>query len=203
MSESREYITIANNAESSTNIKGSIFVSRCVRVTTTTEAMAYIQSIRTQYQDATHNCWAYRISPSEYRFNDDGEPGGTAGQPIFQAILGLNLEQTCVVVTRYYGGVKLGTGGLARAYGGGATAVLKEAGTLIIKPKVCILVEVPFSEQNTLYHFLKSHPEITVISTDYTALGLELKLELYLSDHTKLIELLNNALRGLAEVITI
>jgi uncharacterized YigZ family protein len=203
LSESREYITIANSAESSVNIKGSEFISRCARVTNASEAMTYIQSVRAQHSDATHNCWAYRISPSEYRFNDDGEPSGTAGQPIFQAILGLDLEQTCVVVTRYYGGVKLGTGGLARAYGGGAAAVLKLAQTLIVKPKITLLIEVPFSEQNTLYHFLKSHPEITILSTDYTSSGLQLKLELYLFEHNKLIELLNNTLRGLVEIIII
>lgn len=194
MSE-REYLTVSKTAEVTTNIKGSIFISRCSRVTTVNEAMDYIKSIRTKHIDATHNCWAYRISPNEYRFNDDGEPSGTAGQPMFQALLGANLEQTCIVVTRYYGGTKLGAGGLARAYGGGAAAVLAAAETLLIKPMVTLLIEVPFSEQNSIFYFLQSHPEITT-TMDYTATGIQIKASFYLSDRTKIIELLTNSLRG-------
>ncbi len=76
--------------------------------------------------DATHNCWAYRIG-NEYRFNDDGEPGGTAGKPILQAIEGQQCDQVAVLVIRWFGGVKLGTGGLIRAYGGTAAQCLRLA----------------------------------------------------------------------------
>src|SRR5215467_2005904 len=114
--ETRNFLTIAQNAISRADIKGSEFISRCARVANAAEAMAFIESVRREHPDATHNCWAYRISPNEYRFSDDGEPGGTAGQPIQQAVAAMNLEEVCVVVTRYYGGVKLGAGGLARAY---------------------------------------------------------------------------------------
>ncbi len=199
MSEVREYFTVSKTAETSTNIKGSTFISHCTRVATVSEAMDYIKSTRIKYIDATHNCWAYRISPNEYRFNDDGEPSGTAGQPIFQALLGANLEQTCIVVTRYYGGTKLGAGGLARAYGGGASAVLKEANTLLVKPMVTLLIEVPFSEQNSLFYFLQSHPEIAT-TTDYTATGIQIKASFYLSDRNKIVELLTNSLRGRVQI---
>ncbi|MBI4850634.1 MAG: YigZ family protein [Acidobacteria bacterium] len=199
MSE-REFLTISRSAEVSTNIKGSIFISRCERVSSIDEAMNYIKSIRAKHLDATHNCWAYRISPSEYRFNDDGEPSGTAGQPMFQALLGANLEEVCIVVTRYYGGTKLGAGGLARAYGGGASAVLKEAETLLVKPKVTFLVEAPFSEQNSLFHFLQTHKELTT-SVDYTNTGIQVEVSLYLSDRDKIIESLTNSLRGRVQII--
>lgn len=199
MSE-REFLTINKNTETSTNIKGSIFISRCSRVSRVEEAMDYIKSIRAKHLDATHNCWAYRISSNEYRFNDDGEPSGTAGQPIFQALLGANLEEVCVVVTRYYGGIKLGAGGLARAYGGGASTVLKEAQTLLVKPKVTFLMEAPFSEQNSLFHFLQTHPEITS-SVSYTNTGIEVEASLYLSDRNKIVELLKNSLRGRVHII--
>src|ERR1044071_1145075 len=106
--EQREFLTVGEAAETHTTIKGSLFISRCTRALTAQAALAFVQSVRAQHPDATHNCWAYRIDTNEYRFNDDGEPGGTAGQPIFQAIVGMNLEQIVVVVTRYYGGVKLG-----------------------------------------------------------------------------------------------
>ena len=74
--------------------------------------------------EATHNCWAYRIG-QEYRFNDDGEPGGTAGRPILQAIEGQDMDRVAVLVVRWYGGIKLGAGGLVRAYGGCAANCLR------------------------------------------------------------------------------
>lgn len=195
----REYLTIKKSAEVSTNIKGSIFISYCSRTSTVEEAMNFIKSIRSKHIDATHNCWAYRISPNEYRFNDDGEPSGTAGQPIFQSLQGANLEEVCIVVTRYYGGTKLGAGGLARAYGGGAAAVLKEAETFLVKPQVTILIDAPFSEQNTLFHFLQSHPEITT-SMDYTATGIQVEATFYLSEKDKIVESLTNSLRGRIQI---
>jgi uncharacterized YigZ family protein len=162
--------------------------------------MEYIKSIRAKHQDATHNCWAYRISPNEYRFSDDGEPSGTAGQPIFQAILGANLEEVCIVITRYYGGTKLGSGGLARAYGGGAAAVLKEAQTFLVKPKTTFIIEVPFSEQNSLFHFLQNHPQLTT-SVAYTETGIQVEVSLYLSEREKVIDLLINSLRGRVQLL--
>lgn len=200
MSE-REFLTISKEAEVSTNIKGSIFISRCKRVSKIEEAMDYIKSIRAKHLDATHNCWAYRISPNEYRFSDDGEPSGTAGQPIFQALLGANLEEVCVVITRYYGGTKLGAGGLVRAYGGGASAVLKEAQKLLVKPKVTLLLEAPFSEQNSLFHFLQTHSELTTL-VEYTNTGIQVEVSLYLSDRDNIVELLTNSLRGRVEIIS-
>lgn len=196
----REYLTINKTAETSTNIKGSIFISQCSRVSGAQEAIDYIKSIRTKHQDATHNCWAYRISPNEYRFSDDGEPSGTAGQPIFQAILGANLEEVCLVITRYYGGTKLGSGGLARAYSGGASAVLKEAQTFLVKPKTTFTVEAPFSEQNSLFHFLQSHPELAT-SVVYTETGIQVEVSLYLSEREKIVNLLINSLRGRVQLL--
>jgi putative IMPACT (imprinted ancient) family translation regulator len=81
---------------------------------------------RARAPDATHNCWAWRIG-ERYRFNDDGEPGGSAGRPILAAIDGQGLDAVAVVVTRWFGGIKLGAGGLARAYGGCAAECLRRA----------------------------------------------------------------------------
>ncbi len=89
---------------------------------------------------ATHNCWAYRIG-QDYRFNDDGEPGGTAGRPILQAIEGQGVDRVVVVVTRWYGGIKLGAGGLARAYGGTAAECLRLAErTPLVVMRDCVCV---------------------------------------------------------------
>jgi uncharacterized YigZ family protein len=196
----RNFLTVAKSARTTVIIKGSEFISHCARVANAGEAVEFINSIRTKHPDATHNCWAYRISPNEYRFNDDGEPGGTAGQPILQAIASMDLEEVCVVVTRYYGGVKLGAGGLARAYSGGAAAVLKEASTLLVKPRVSLTVELPFSEQSCLYRFLETHSEITFEKTEYTDTGLRINITLYMEDRSKLESALTDALRGRVKI---
>lgn len=195
-SENRDYYTIAQNAESRTDIKGSEFISRCFQVQDTKTAMEIIKKIRQQHADATHNCWAYRINANEYRFNDDGEPGGTAGQPILQAIIGMELEQVCIIVTRYYGGTKLGAGGLARAYGGGAAAVLKLAGKMLVRPKLNLSFTVPFTEQSNLYHFLSQQKDLVVLDTQYSTEGVTFIVEIFLDDRDLLTKNLINLVRN-------
>ncbi len=104
------------------DIKKSRFVAYAAPVSGVDEAMQFFA--RHSDPEATHNCWAYRIG-QEYRFNDDGEPGGTAGRPILQAIEGQDMDRVAVLVVRWYGGIKLGAGGLVRAYGGCAANCLR------------------------------------------------------------------------------
>ena len=104
------------------DIKKSRFLAYAGPVASVAEAMALFA--RHGDPAATHNCWAYRIG-NEYRFNDDGEPGGTAGQPILRAIDGQGFDRVAVLVVRWYGGIKLGAGGLVRAYGGCAANCLR------------------------------------------------------------------------------
>ncbi|HTV84092.1 MAG TPA: YigZ family protein [Dyella sp.] len=108
----------------SEDIRKSRFLAQAAPVETPQQALACVQQVSDPA--ATHNCWAYRIG-QDYRFNDDGEPGGTAGRPILQAIEGQGIDRVVVVVTRWYGGIKLGAGGLARAYGGTAAECLRLA----------------------------------------------------------------------------
>lgn len=107
-------------------IKGSRFIAEAFPVWNEHEAEARIEHVRAREHAATHHCTAYRIGPEGkvFRYNDDGEPSGTAGRPILRQIEGRHLTCTLVVVTRYFGGTKLGSGGLARAYGEAAAAVL-------------------------------------------------------------------------------
>jgi len=107
-------------------IKKSRFAAHAAPVVTVDAAMAFIAAH--SVPEASHNCWAYRIGDA-YRFYDDGEPGGTAGRPILQAIDGLHMDRVVVLVTRWFGGVKLGAGGLVRAYGGVAAQCLRAAMT--------------------------------------------------------------------------
>lgn len=110
-------------------IKGSRFIADAFPIESTEAADAFLGTVRKTYHDATHHCFAYRLGRvgDTYRSSDDGEPSGSAGVPILRQIESSELSDVLVVVTRYYGGTKLGTGGLARAYGGAASAVLGEA----------------------------------------------------------------------------
>lgn len=108
-------------------VKGSRFIAEALPATSEAEAQDLLQAIRKREYNATHHCWAYRIGQDGalFRYSDDGEPSGTAGQPILRHIDGREVTNLIVVVTRYYGGTKLGTGGLIRAYGDAASAVLE------------------------------------------------------------------------------
>ncbi len=129
------YKTIRNSATAGLKVKGSKFIVHARHVETPGQAEKVIEEISKQYHDATHNCFAYRVGcPADVctRQSDDGEPSGTAGRPILNVILGRRLFNVVVVVTRYFGGTKLGTGGLVRAYTDSTNLALQEA-TIIIK----------------------------------------------------------------------
>lgn len=122
MSEPRHALT--DRCRHVEEIRKSRFLAQAAPVADAVLALAFLREVSDPA--ATHNCWAYRIG-QDYRFNDDGEPGGTAGRPILQAIEGQGIDNVVVVVTRWYGGIKLGAGGLVRAYGGTAAECLRLA----------------------------------------------------------------------------
>ena len=110
-------------------VKGSRFLAHLGPVADAQAAQAFVKEVSTRYANATHNCWAWRIGTKGDRFrsSDDGEPGGSAGRPILAQIEGHSVTNTAIVVTRYFGGTKLGVGGLMRAYGGCAGKALDRA----------------------------------------------------------------------------
>lgn len=116
--------TLSNPTELTEEIKKSRFIVNAAPIINAEQAAQFIDSVSDL--NATHNCWAWKIG-QQYRFNDDGEPTSTAGRPILSAIEGQDCDQVVVVVTRYFGGIKLGTGGLIRAYGGSASHCLQQA----------------------------------------------------------------------------
>lgn len=122
MSEPRS--TLIGDVRHAIEVRKSRFLALAAPVASPDDAAAFLQ--RVADPQATHNCWAWRIGQA-YRFSDDGEPGGTAGRPILAAIDGQGFDQAMVVVTRWYGGIKLGAGGLVRAYGGAAAECLRTA----------------------------------------------------------------------------
>lgn len=108
-------------------IKGSRFIGYLAPASNEAAALAFVEDIRTRHPNATHWVYAWRIDPETTKSTDDGEPSGTAGKPLLDRLVGHELEQTVLVVVRYYGGTKLGTGGLVRAYGGCASAAIDAA----------------------------------------------------------------------------
>ena len=135
-------------------IKKSRFVARVGSVGSAREAIAFVA--RVSDPSATHNCWAYRLRTEYGRSNDDGEPSGTAGKPIAEALESEGVHDTCVCVTRFYGGVKLGTGGLARAYGGAARAALRQAGRVKIIAKVRVQISSALCFSSKVYAALSA-----------------------------------------------
>lgn len=133
------YITIAGSGKAEIVEKKSRFIASVFPVHTQEEADEILNKLRKQYWDATHNCFAYQIGERNeiQRFSDDGEPQGTAGKPILDVLKGQDIKDTLIVVTRYFGGTLLGTGGLVRAYGKGAKEGILAAG-LIEKMRVCL-----------------------------------------------------------------
>lgn len=117
-------LVLTGVAQYEEEIRKSRFLAIAAPVRSPDEAAAFLESVR--IPQATHNCWAWRIGQT-YRFHDDGEPGGTAGRPILQAIDGQDCDRVAVMVVRWFGGTKLGTGGLVRAYGGVAAECLRRA----------------------------------------------------------------------------
>ncbi|MBE5781219.1 MAG: YigZ family protein, partial [Clostridiales bacterium] len=126
--------------------KKSRFIARCYPIESEEEALSILAAIRKEHHDATHNCWAYRLTPngSIARYSDDGEPGGTAGLPILNAITGRELTDVLVIVTRYFGGILLGAGGLVRTYGKSAGLALDAAGIVKMLPGVHLTLKVSY-----------------------------------------------------------
>ncbi len=156
------------------DIKKSRFLALAAPVDSPEQALAFVQEVSDAA--ATHNCWAYRIGQA-YRFNDDGEPGGTAGRPILQAIEGQGIDHAVVVVTRWYGGIKLGAGGLARAYGGTAAECLRLAERVPIVPMATLALSCDFADFALLKARL-TECGATITAETFTATGADLLVQL-------------------------
>lgn len=149
--------------------KKSRFIATVAPVESEEEAAAFIESVRKKYYDARHHCPAYIIGRnSEFtRCSDDGEPSGTAGKPILEVLLGEGVTNTAVVVTRYFGGTLLGTGGLVRAYTQAAQAGLAASKTAVMRYGVFLLITTDYTDLGRVQHLLGSK-EIPVVDSQYT-----------------------------------
>lgn len=155
-------------------IRKSRFLALAAPIASAAEAQAFIE--RHSDASASHNCWAWKCG-NQYRFSDDGEPGGTAGRPILAAIEGQDWDQVVVLVIRWYGGIQLGTGGLARAYGGSAAKCLQAGQRIALVQRVQTRCHVPFTELARVKARLEEWQAL-VEQEDFDSDGVHLQLAL-------------------------
>ena len=162
------YKTVKQTASGEFVVNKSRFIGHAAPVESEEAALAFLQRIRQVHKDATHNCYAYIIGQNAgiMRYSDDGEPGGTAGMPIMEVIRARGVVNICVVVTRYFGGILLGAGGLVRAYSHGSAIALDAAQVAVMEKSQRWWVEVAYSRWDTVLHNLKSLP-VQVEKTEF------------------------------------
>ena len=156
----KPYKTLLKAASDEFIVNKSRFIGHGCPCETEEAALAFLAEMRAKYKDATHNCYAYIIGPNMgvMRYSDDGEPGGTAGMPIIEVMKARGVTNAAVVVTRYFGGVLLGAGGLVRAYSQGAAAALNASGVGVMHPTARYLMEVAYPMLSRVDYFLKDAP---------------------------------------------
>ena len=189
------YQSVARTHEREEVVKGSRFIAFVTRIKSVDDALTKLAEARVRHTDATHNTWAYRVG-AELRFSDDGEPGGTAGRPMLEVLQKRGLDFVLAVVTRYYGGVKLGAGGLVRAYSGSLAKALDEAGVLEVRETVTRIVHAPFAELDAVHRLLDGWAGLRKGEPDYTAEGLRLPVTFFADDEAPLSDALREVTRG-------
>jgi len=194
------YKTIKRTAQSEFVEKKSVFIGTAKRVFTEEEAKAFVAEVRAKYRDARHHVYAYVLGEdmSIQRYDDDGEPQGTGGIPILEVIRRNELRNTCVVVTRYFGGVLLGTGGLTRAYVKGAADAIRESGVVERVQGHEVAIVMDYELLGKVQHFLNESGNKTA-QLDYTD---KVKMTLYLEsvETEPIVERIRNISSARAEI---
>lgn len=163
------YLTIKGMGSHEIDIKKSQFICSINRISSEEEALAFINQIKENNKKATHNCYAYIIGSTDHiqRASDNGEPSGTAGVPILEALKKIGVHDVVAVVTRYFGGIKLGAGGLIRAYSNATTRAIENVGIVKKVLQTEIKITTNYKMLDTLNYHLKEN-NINIIRTDYT-----------------------------------
>ena len=185
-------LTLKDPASFEETIKKSRFIAHAACVTSQAESLDFYESVIDS--QATHNCWAWRIN-FKIRSSDDGEPSGTAGRPMLNVIERRNLENVVVVVTRYFGGIKLGVGGLVRAYSGSTAKCLDRAGIVELFPMSEFTIKAAF-EWTSNVHGLLERFGAEKLDENYDDEGMVLKIRCREVDYGKLASGLRDASRG-------
>jgi len=185
-------LTLKDPASFEEIIKKSRFIGHVARVTSKAESLDFYESVIDP--QATHNCWAWRIN-FQVRSSDDGEPSGTAGRPMLNVIERRHLENVMVVVTRYFGGIKLGVGGLVRAYSGTTAKCLDRAGIVELFPMSEYTIQAGFEWSSNVHGLLDKYSAEKLEET-YDKNGVILKIRCREADYAKLAAGLRDASRG-------
>lgn len=157
----KPYKSVKQRSEAEYTVNRSRFIGRCFPVDSEEAALCLLGDIRKKHWDATHNCFAYRIGDNAAaRFSDDGEPGGTAGKPIMDVLTGRGLTNVLCVVTRYFGGILLGAGGLVRAYSKSAADAVTKAGVVSYLPGTVLDIPMDYSRYGALEGFIRANAEV-------------------------------------------
>ena len=168
MAEEKVYITVKGYGEARFEEKKSVFIGYCEHVTSEEEALAFVKKIKEKHRDATHNCYGYVMKGGILcRYSDDGEPQGTAGKPILDMLVKSGVDDVCVVVTRYFGGTLLGTGGLVHAYSLGTKMAVEAAGIAQFENYVVLKVACSYSDYQRVGLELERCDAI-IDNTDYS-----------------------------------
>lgn len=158
---SKDYPVPAGFLERETEVKKSRFIARVYPVSDREQVRAYVDQAHRDFPDARHVCWGYQIgrpgSAAEAAMNDDGEPSGTAGKPILGVIQHKDMGDVLVIVIRYFGGIKLGAGGLVRAYAGAAESVLSSVERVVQQLRARVEVICGFADEQPLRHWCEGH----------------------------------------------
>lgn len=190
------YDTVTEFGEDEIIEKKSRFIAHVLPVETEEEALAFIEKNKKQYWDARHNCFAFVIGKNNeiVRFSDDGEPSGTAGKPILEVLQKMELHNVVVVVTRYFGGVLLGTGGLVRAYTDSTKAGILAAKPCTMAPMVKISSEVDYSTYGKVKYILEQNKAL-ILSEEYE-MNVTVSFAVQFDDKNRMIKLLTEATNG-------
>lgn len=161
------YVTVGGKGYIEFEEKRSVFIGRAIHVKTEEEAQSFIKEIKKEHRDATHNVFAYILGDGTVaRYSDDGEPQGTSGMPTLEAIRKKGVTDVCVVITRYFGGILLGAGGLVRAYSHSASLALEDAGIVTFEPFDEMTLKCGYSEYQK-YSVLIAASGAIVDDTDF------------------------------------
>jgi uncharacterized YigZ family protein len=194
------YLTVAKTHQRLEEVKGSRFIAFVARVQTLEEIESYLQQVRQTHQDASHHCVAYKLG-TVVRFSDDGEPGGTAGRPMLEVLTKRNLDYVLAIVTRYFGGTKLGAGGLVRAYSGALAKAIDEASVVHIRDRSTLSVEVPFTDMDSLHRFIDGFTGAIKESLEYSDTGMLQGVSLFADDEQTFKLRLQELTRGKAKCL--
>ncbi len=191
MEDIKQIKTITSSTETKYKEKGSVFISKAFQINNLDEVDSKLNNIKKEYYDASHHCYAFKLHNGIFKYSDDGEPNGTAGIRILNAIDHFELTNILIVVTRYFGGTKLGVGPLGKAYYKSAIQTIDSVQIKVLKPYKKIYISADFSYTSHVHRILSKHNAIIKNSTfdtkaNFDCLSEEKEVEFILNELTEI-----------------